>query len=107
MHHARYGLLRSTKLVEKAEGETELKLEPWGRIEGRLLLDERPMASKTLVYQPNFDIGKNRFGNPMPTSIRTNHPGMFVVERALPGPYGSRFRIRRQAVVNINIRTMT
>ena len=81
------GVLRSTKLVEKAEGETELKLEPWGRIEGRLLLDERPMASKTLVYQPNFDIGKNRFGNPMPTSIRTNHPGMFVVERALPGPY--------------------
>ncbi len=81
------GALKSTKLVEMAEGDTELKLEPWGRIEGTLLLDERPMSSATVYYQPNLDIGKNRFGNPMPTGIRANHPGMFVIERAMPGPY--------------------
>ncbi|MBI1325675.1 hypothetical protein GC170_21125 [bacterium] len=92
------GVLRSTKLVEMAEGETELKLEPWGRIEGTLLLDERPMAGARLVSQPNFDIGKNRFGNPMPTSIRTNHPGMFVIERAMPGPY--RFAFPNPASAN-------
>jgi beta-lactamase regulating signal transducer with metallopeptidase domain len=85
------GSLRSTQLAGVPEGETELRLQPFGRIEGRLLIDGEPanqmfvqIHMRTAANSPEELQGESR-------RTQTDAEGRFVFDRVASGPHQLRY----------------
>ena len=92
--NAEVKLARTTKVGEdlndKPEEVTIIQLKPWGRVEGRVLLDDKPVVgAKYWVYQGRSD-DVHVWAN---TNILTDADGRFVVEQIPPGRFGNCQRI--------------
>ncbi|TNV71574.1 hypothetical protein FGO68_gene8817 [Halteria grandinella] len=85
------GSLRSAQLAELPEGELELKLQSFGRIEGRLLVDGEPanqmfvqIHMRNAANSPEELQGEYR-------RTQTDTEGRFVIDRVSEGPHHLRY----------------
>ncbi|MBC7819310.1 MAG: M48 family metalloprotease, partial [Planctomycetaceae bacterium] len=67
------------------EDTAVIELQPWGRVEGRVLIGDKPVVgAKYWVYQSRADDAHVRTN----TNVETDADGRFVVEQLPPGRHG-------------------
>ncbi len=65
----------------------KLTLQPWGRIEGRVMIGRKPGAGQEVSFQPTRpDRGGGIYVFDYGYTTRTDEQGRFAFDRAIPGP---------------------
>jgi beta-lactamase regulating signal transducer with metallopeptidase domain/thiol-disulfide isomerase/thioredoxin len=68
----------------------EITLEPWGRIEGRVIVGQQPDANREVTFHPTRQRtdGRSTFGYVFSYGYETNTDaeGRFEIDRVIPGP---------------------
>ena len=68
------------------EKSPRITLQAWGRMEGSVMLGNKPDAGRTIDYQPRLPINRNGFrGLNYRYSTIADENGHFALERVLPG----------------------
>jgi hypothetical protein len=70
---------------EQFEGSSEIRLRAWGRIEGRVLLGDKPEANCTLQFSSRLADASRAFVLSCVNWARTDTEGRFRLERVMPG----------------------
>ncbi|WP_165248722.1 M56 family metallopeptidase [Paludisphaera soli] len=66
-----------------------IRLAPWGRIEGRVMIGKKPGAGELVTYQP--DLNQDALGRPQINvgynpEVRADSEGRFVIDKVVPKP---------------------
>ena len=83
VHEAGFAEVAGDQLAQSGE----IKLEPWGRIEGRVMLGGRPDANRQVSFWPNRKESQN-FIFTCDYQAETDADGRFVIDRVIPGRGG-------------------
>ncbi len=87
------GGFRAAETGPVPQGPVELKLQPFGRVEGQLFVDGKPVASKPLTYEYKFDDGPKESYVVIPFTVVTDEQGRFAVETLVPGNVRFRYAV--------------
>jgi len=85
------GGLRAAEAGPVPNPPVELKLQSFGRIEGQLLIEGKPAASKNLKFDYKFDDSPKEAYFSMPTPVVTDDQGRFTVDNIVPGKVRLRY----------------
>jgi len=71
---------------EQFEKSSEIRLEPWSRIEGQVLLGDKPDANRMVNFYPKLDDDRRPHVHYCDYWTKTDAQGRFELDRVIPGP---------------------